>query len=336
MPLSTKIVAIISAICFLILGGFIVYKEHESAAQLKAMTEQMTSQKQLADNITRSMANFVTKDNMDSFAKDNGVKLDTIRKDLATLGSSLTAMNKVAIDSSGEKATNLPSTSTTPNTTATTTPPTVTCDGKQVPCPNTDPYGYSKNIQNLHLDEEFANNDNVPIGDVSFDASNAKPWSVNILPREYSSITTLGVDEDQKYTAYNNFSINVGGKKYPINVTNAQLLQQYPSSHFTFWPRLFLGLDGGVTVVPLQPEMTPNLSLGVIGYGKYRTQPDLSILQVGVGYGVVSKNFQFTLMPISYNLGKNIPLMSNFYVGPSVSMDIQGHFTAGIGLRVGL
>lgn len=323
MPLSTKVLAIVSAIIFLMMGGFIVYKEYATAAQIKAMSEQMTSQKQLADNITRSMANFVTKDDMNNFAKDSGVNLDVIRKDLATLGSNLTAINKSSVSSNGTVASNVSSTSTTPNTNTTTST-------------GNDPYGYSKNIQNLHLDETFANNTNVPIGDVSFDASNAKPWSINVLPREYVATTTLGVDEDQKYSAYNNFSINVGGKKYPINVTNAQLVQQYPDAHFSLWPHLYIGADGGATVVPLQPELTPTVSVGVIGYGKYRSQPDLSILQVGVGYGVTSKNFQFTLMPISYNIGSKIPLMSNFYIGPSASMDIQGHFTAGIGIRVGL
>lgn len=335
MPTSTKIVIIISAILFIIMGGFIVYKEHQNTLQMQAITQQMTSQKQLGDNITRSLATFATKDDMNAFAKDNGVNLDNIRKDLASLGSSLTAMNKADVDSSGEKVTNIASTSTTVNPNIPPAP-TVTCDGKSISCPNTDPNGYTKNIQNLHLDETFANNDNVPIGNVSFDASNAKPWSVNIWPREYVSVTTLGADEDQKYTAYNNFSINVNGKQYPINITNSKLIQQYPSAHFTFWPRLYLGLDGGVTIVPLQPELTPGVSLGVIGYGQYRTQPDLSILQVGVGYGVVSKNLQFTLMPIAYNIGSKIPLMSNFYIGPQVSMDIEGHFTAGIGVRVGL
>lgn len=334
MSLSTKILVVLGALAFLIFGGLFIYTEIQHKAQLQAINEQLTSQKQLADNITRSLATYATKDDMNSFAQASNVNLDTIKKDLATLNASLAAMNKITVDSSGEKQSNLPSTSTTPNTNPNQS--TVTCDGKQIPCPNADPYGYMKNTQSLHLNEEFADNTNVPIGDVQFDASNAKPWSVNIVPREYTSVTTLGVDEDQKYTAYNNFSINAAGQNYPIKVTNAQLVQQAPTAHFSFKPRLYLGLDGGVNVSTIQPELTPNVSVGVIGYGPFRTQPDLSILQVGAGYGTVSKNFQITVAPIAYNIGSKIPLMSNFYVGPTGSVDIKGNFTVGIGIRVGL
>lgn len=337
MTLLEKILAAALVLVILVGGGLFMYEKFVSAKQLQALATQMTSQQQLIDGITRSQATYATKDDISAFAKDNGVNLDVINKNLATLNASLSAMNKVTIDSSGEKASNLPSTSTTPNpTTIPTTDPTVTCNGKQIPCPNPDQYGYLKNTQNLHLDEEFANNDNVPIGDVSFNASSAKPWGVNVLPREYSAVTTLGVDQDQKYTAYNNFSIKVSGKTYPITVTNAQLIQQFPTAHFTFKPRLHLGIDGGINVNAIQGEVTPNVSLGVIGYGVYRTQPDISILQVGVGYGLVSKNMQVTLMPISYNIGSKIPLFSNLYIGPTVSMDIKGAFTVGAGIRVGL
>lgn len=325
MTVLEKVLISILVLVLVIGGGLFAYEKVDSAKRLQAMSDQITSQKQLTDNITRSLSTYATKQDMDQMAADSKVNLAAIQKDISSIGATLSAMNKVTVDSTGENVNNLGSTSTTPNTTSATQNSS-----------NPDPYGYQKNIQNLRLDEDFANNVKVPIGDVSFDASKDKPWSVIIAAREYQSVTTLAVDDGGKYTAYNNFSINVDGKNYPINVTNSKLIQQQPANHFTFWPRLYLGLDGGATVVPLQPELTPGVSVGVIGYGKSKVQPDLSILQVGAGYGVVSKNLEFTLVPIAYNLGSKIPLMSNFYVGPQVSMDIQGHFTAGIGIRVGL
>ena len=324
MTVLEKILIALLALVIVIGGGLFMYEKFVNAKALQALSSQMTAQKQLVDNITRSQANYATKDDINTMAKDSGVNLDAIRKDLATLNASLTAINQVSIGSTGQVASNLGSTSVTPNV----NPPNQTVAA--------DPYGYTKNTQNLHLDEQFTDNTTVPIGDVSFNASVPKPWSVNLLPREYSAVTTIGTDEDGKISAYNNFTIAAGGKTYPIKIANSKLLQQFPTAHFTFMPRLFLGVDGGVNITAVQPEMTPNVSLGVIGYGKLRTQPDLSILQVGVGYGVVSKNFQIEVMPISYNIGSKIPLMSNLYVGPTVGMDIQGHFTVGAGLRVGL
>src|ERR1700729_350666 len=98
MSLSTKILVVLGALVFLIFGGLFIYTEIQHKAQLQAINEQLTSQKQLADNITRSLATYATKDDMNTFAQNSNVNLDTIRKDLTTLNASLAAMNKITID----------------------------------------------------------------------------------------------------------------------------------------------------------------------------------------------------------------------------------------------
>src|SRR5271157_4627412 len=105
MTVLEKVLIAVLAIVVFVGGGLFMYEKLVTAKQLQAMSEQMTAQKQLVDNITRSQANYATKDDINAFAKDSGVNLDVIRKDLATLNASLTAMNKITVNSSGEKAT---------------------------------------------------------------------------------------------------------------------------------------------------------------------------------------------------------------------------------------
>ena len=309
-------------------GGLFIYEKVNNAKQLQAMSDQMTSQKQLVDNITRSMSTYATKQDMEQFAKDSNVNLDAIKKDLSNLNSSLIAMNTSKVTSVGQTGNNISSTSTTPNT----NPSTVA---------GNDPYGYQKNIQNLHLNEEFADKTQVPIGDVSFDASKPAPWGINIQPREYQSTTTLGVDENEHYTAYNNFSINVAGKNYPLTITNSKLVQQFPDAKFYFNPRLFITAGGGVDIGHL-PAVDGSFNVGgtiqVFSYGKSKKNPDISILQVGAGYQSNKNEFTAMINPVSFNIGSVVPtggLINNTFIGPSVQITPSGSVYVGGNISIG-
>ena len=196
--------------------------------------------------------------------------------------------------------------------------------------------------QDLALNENFTTVQ-VPIGKVGFSAWQKDPWEVNISPREYNVDTVVGVDENQRQTFYNKFSVKVDNKSYDIPIKTATTKQQYPSATFSFWnPRLLMGLDGGINVggvkaIPVSGEFTPSLSVGIMSYGQYKTTPDLSILEVGVGYGTVNKTPGIIITPIAYNFGKNLfsPFMNNTYIGPSVMIATDGSFTVGAGIRVG-
>lgn len=332
MTTREKILAIVFGICILIMGGLFIYKEHEHSVQMQAISTQITAQQQLADNITRSLSTYATKDDMTQFAKDANVNLDVIQKNLSTLNSTLSAMNQSTVNSIGQKGNNIPSTSTTP-TPAPTNGSTNT---------GADPYNYQKNIQNLALNETFTDKTAVPIGDVSFDASQQKPWSVNILPREYQSVTTLGTDENEKISAYNNFSINVGGKNYPITITNSKLIQQFPPAKFSWFnPRLFLTTGGGVDIGHL-PAVGGSFNVGgtlqIMSYGKSKKNPDISVLQVGAGYQSNKNEFTAIINPVSFNIGSIIPtggLINNTYVGPSLQVTGSGSVYVGANVSLG-
>lgn len=315
---------------------------------MSTMQQQINSsvvaQKELIDNISRSSAQYATKVDLDAFAKQNGINLDAIQKDVASLHANISGMNQVIVNSQGQNQTGLSSTGVKTTTNPLPTP-TVVCNGQDIQCPNTDPFGYQKSTQYYTLNEEFlppgdSKNkaaDPVPVGTVGFDASNAKPWSVQIYPRSYDLTNILATDQNGKQYVYNQFAITENGKSYNVPINTAKFVQQFPTPSFSFWnPRIFIGADGLFNTTHLKGEFSPSVDFGFISYGSSRVTPDWSFLQLGVGYGVVDKNLQVQLSPAQYNVGKHIPFMSNTYIGPDLTLSTDGSFMIGAGLRVGL
>lgn len=324
MSLATKILLFIGAVLIVGLLGFIAFKQIEISNRQQAIETQMVAQKELVDNITRSQNTYATKDDIEKFIKDNGVNLQAIQDDLDKLHAEVTAVNTVIVNSKGQHSSNVPTTST----------------GLSNPNPvdpkNPDPNGYLSKQQNLDLNEDFSGT-KVPIGQIGFSAWQKDPWSVNILPREYHVVNVLGTDENQRTYVYNKVTIKAGDKDYDVKITKAQTEQEYPEAKWSWFnPRLYAGADGGVNVGAVKGEFTPSVNVSIMSYGRYKTQPDFSILGVGVGYGTVSKNAQLVVTPFAYNVGQHIPLMNNTYIGPSIQVGSNGDVSLMGGIRIGL
>jgi len=321
MSLSTKILIALGAILVILGLGFIIYKQNEISTRQQAIETQIVQQKELANNIMRSQSGYATKNDIEKFVKDNGINLKAIQDDLSKLHASISAANTVVVMSSGQVVGNLPSSST----------------GAVNPTPTTiDTYGYLKNAQLLNLHEDFSGTP-VPIGQVGFSAWQQNPWNINVSPRAYKVTNVIGTDDNQRTYVYNKFVVTVDNKDYEVKIAKAETKQEYPTAKWSWWnPRLFIAADGGVNVSKVKGEFTPSLNLGIMSYGQYKTSPDFSVLQVGVGVGVVSQRPQFILTPGAYNIGKHIPLMNNTYIAPSVSVSTDGSFSVMAGLRVGL
>ena len=102
--------------------------------------------------------------------------------------------------------------------------------------------------------------------------------------------TVVGTDDNERQTFYNKFTVNVGDKNMTSQSRQPQLNSKYPAPSFSWWnPRLLMGLDGGVNITHLQGEFTPNIGLGIMSYGQYKTTPDFSILRGSLGYGRLTK-----------------------------------------------
>jgi hypothetical protein len=335
MKLTTKILIALGAIVTAGLLAFIAYQQFELKHQQDAIQQQVVLQKQLSDQLMRSQSQYATTKDIQDFIKNNNLSLQDIKDDLGKLHAEVSSVNQVVVNSKGVVADNVGSTGAGKTNPTPTSP--VCKDGSA--CQNADPFGYMKTEQKLTLNEPFGSTQ-VPIGSVGFSAWQDKPWSIDVLPREYVLNTVVGLDENQRQYFYNKFSVSVDGKTYSLPITQAKTEQVYPMAKFSWWnPRLFLGADGGLTLSnPLKGDFVPNVDVGFMSYGKYKNNPDFSILELGVGYAVVNKNPEFILTPITYNVGKHVPLglMNNTYLGPSVMLTTRGAFSIMAGIRVGL
>jgi hypothetical protein len=130
--------------------------------------------------------------------------------------------------------------------------------------------------------------------------------------------------------------LETNGKTYTVPITNAKIENEYPTPQFYFNPRLYLGVDfGAVLTPPAHVELVPSVGLSFFSYGKTKLTPDWSFLTLGIGYATQTKNAVINLAPVNYNIGKLIPFMTNFQIGPSVSLDTKGNVGIYLGARVG-
>lgn len=332
MSLSTKILIWIAAIVTMAALAFIVVKQIEISTRQQAIETQVTAQKQLADGIMRSQSTWATKDDVDKFVQNNGLNLKAIQDDLDKLHGEITGVNNITADSLGQKAGHLYSTSTGPGPKNPSAIQLTCKDGTTCP----DPYGYLSKQQDLSITENFGTI-KIPFGTVGFSAWQKAPWNVDIKPREYSVTSVIGTDDQEKVSVYNKFVVKVDDQTYDVPIKTATTKQVYPEAKFSVWnPRIFFAVSGGVGMREVQGEFTPSINLGIMSYGKYMTQPDFSVLQVGVGYGTVSRRPQILISPGAYNVGQHIPFMHNLYLGPTIGVGTDGNVFALGTLSVGL
>jgi|ERR1700722_2677435 len=338
MTLLEKILGGLLVITLLAFGGFVFFKDRQVSQMQSTISSSLITQANLIDNIQRSSSTFATKTDLDSFAQQQGVNLAAIQKDLDSLNATVSGLNVVVVNSTGQNQTNVPSSNSTPNPNP-PTPTTIPCTNGVCPGP-LDIFKYTQNIQTLALNEDFTNVQ-VPFGSVSFDASQAKPWSETVYPRTYDITNTVGTNATSGQMAvYNQLSITSNGKTQTVPITTSKFVQQVPASTFSFWnPRLYLFANGAVNVssAPLKGDFTPGVAVGIMSYGSTKVSPDISVLQVGAGYSTGTKNATVVLNPVSFNVGKLIPghIVDNTMVGPSMEVDTKGNVMLGAGISVG-
>jgi hypothetical protein len=332
-----KILIGIGSTIVVLMLGYMIYNQEKIKSQQTALQSSIVAQQTLVDGIVRSQSQYATSADLAKFAADNDLNMKAIQDNLKTLNSQLASINVITATSTGQNTTNVPTTSTGPSNPKPSTPVVVACTGGTATCPNQDPFGYQAKQQNLVLNEDFSNI-KVPIGTVGFSAWQQNPWDVQVVPREYNVDTVVGVDENQRQTFYNKFTVKVNNKDYDIPIKTATTEQVTPKATFSFWnPRLLVGMDGGVDVNAVKGAFIPSLNLGIMSYGQFKTTPTLSVLEVGIGADVVAKTGELVITPVAFNFGNKFfsLLMNNTYVAPSVSIGTTGNITIGAGLRVG-
>lgn len=328
-------VAGIGAIAMMVMMGFILVKLYDLTKTQEAVSAQVVKSQQLTNDITRAMTTYATKQDMQNFADQNNLNLQTIQNNLSGLSAALTSVNRSTSNSSKQIQSNVSSTSTTP---------------APIAISAIDPYGYDKARQTLNLDEVFPAvgknpTTTVPFGTVGFSAWQSKPWDINIQPREYDATTVIGVDGNDRQYAYNQLAIKVNDKSYTVPIKSSVIMQTPPTNTFSWFnPHPFI-TSGGAVNLDTAPAGDVNVgaTVGFMSYGHTRQTPTLSLLQVGLGYEAVDKRPAIIFNPIMFNIGRMVApsngVISNTFIGPSFQSDIADGIVvvkAGANIAVGL
>lgn len=300
---------------------------YDQLQKQKQLSADMIEFKQLAEGISRSSTGYATRKDINAFAKQLDIKLDVIEKDLNKLDADVEGVQSIRVISSGFTGSNIGSTRVEERT--------IVHESNTTNNVFNDPNNYYKSAQVLSLNEKFSNVQ-VPFGEVSFKAWEKKPWGVDVYPREYNVVTVIGEDDDGKMYTYNKLSMNVNGEKFDVQINESKFLEKLPSKKFRFNPILYLGTDVGFYVNNPRVDIIPNLQVSLFSYSQSRLLPDFTFLGLGLGYATQENSLSFMLTPVNYNLGKVIPLIKNFYVGPTVSLDTIGNIGVHLGFRVSL
>lgn len=324
MNWKTQIGLIGASLLVLMTLGFIIKTQYDTIDRLKAIETSVVESKNIGNGIIRAQSTYVTKKELKSLIDEQGIELSKIKKDLNVLGGDIKALHIVTISTPGYSGTNIPSTEIIP----------IENPDTNIGIP--DKYGYFSSVQWLSLTEPFGNDKKVPFGKVGFSASQEKPWSLEILPREYQSTTILGQNEEGRHYAYTRFQVKVNGDNYTVPISESKIVEEFPAPKFHFTPRIYLGVDiGAVANPPAHAEITPNVGLSFFSWGKTKISPDWSFITLGIGYATQTQTPVLLLSPINYNVGKPLPFMDNLHIGPSASLDTDGNIGLYIGGRVG-
>ena len=338
--LKLKIALGVAVVLLLVAVVFIIKGQFDAAKERSRLQQDVIEMKELQDGVVRSKSKYVTKDDFNKFADKMDIDLDGIQDDLDNFDANIKLLSKTIASSKGYRASGLPSSGVKPRPVDPDNPVPTCPDGTTC-----DPYGYLTNSQLLSLYEPFNKDLRVPIGDVTFEAWKEKPWSVNVLPRQYKLHTVLGQDEDGRYYVYNRFQVEVDGKTHNIPIDQSEVVEKLPESEFRFDPHINLGLTVGPSIATgnldpneskVQAEVMPTLDVSLFSYGETKVSPEWKFLGIGLGYESQRVNMGVILNPVDYNVGKHIPMMNNLYLGPTVGVDLEGNVFVGGGIRVGL
>jgi len=283
--------------------------------------------KQLSESLARAQNELATKAELQSFAKEVGVNLSEIKKDLKSLGADIKAVGETIASIEGSIHNNQPSDGTVPHD-----------PGEQpTQCSLCDTYEYTKAIQykDLSLGK-------MPYGQAQFDASKDKPWSLVYDNIDVKVKTIVGQqDTDNGLLVFyhtisteNKSRPELAGKEYKLKVVSSQYKQTTESTEeFYAWsPHLHLGITNGFMfgVGDNFYRFGADLGLTIMGYGRTKDDQEWRFIKLGIGLNT-KENPYLTLEPVLYNIGKFLPLISDLWVSAGALYD--SHW--GIGLSIG-
>lgn len=312
--------------------GYLAYKSIMS--ENKKLKNEIVVFKNITENLARSSTTWATKDDLKNDLKNMLKKedLDALGHDLDNLGSRLNAVGKT-IGGINYRVSKLEKS----DSIGQEQPPKKICEKTGEPI---DVHGYTLNIQKKQIKDI----NNAPVADVEFDAANKKPWGYRVFRKNYRVLTVVGKKDSGQLTFHHDLKYSVpelGKEEYNIPII-ASDYRQLSSRNRWFWfnpvldANFFIGgkvfgINGGWGRDSAL-SMGVDVGISLSSYGETKIDSWLRLFRFGVGYNIERQAIQGSFSPISINLGKPMPLLTNFYLSPIVAFDTGGGLTVGVGM----
>jgi len=334
---GNKLSYVMNAVLLLILvgAGIFGYLAYKSIMdENKKLKDDIVVFKNITENIARSSTQWTTKSDLTNSLKNMLKKedLDALKDDLDNIGARLTAVGRT-VGSIRSRVVKLEKS----DTQGETTEPKKTCEKTGEPI---DIHNYTTKIQSKTIKDT----NSAPIADVSFDASNSKPWGYEVFGKQYKLFTVVGKKDSGQLTFHHELRYSVpkyGDKEYNINIVSSEYKQSSSKNkwfwlnpvldaNFVFGGKVFTAINGWGRDSIL--SMGADIGLSISSYGETKIDSWFRLFRFGLGYDVERQAGRASFSPISLNIGKPMPLLNNLYIAPSVGFDTGGGITIGFGL----
>ena len=176
-----------------------------------------------------------------------------------------------------------------------------------------------------------------PIGWVQYfpNRPEGQKWKTGTYPLEVHEEIVVTKDKSGTESSIaqawieNNTMKETKGQKFPIKLESLSWVKretENPKS-FMFNPRVSLAMV-------FTSEFYPSLDMSFFSYGVTKRDMDWKFLEFGLGKSNDSMMFSFS--PIQYNLGINLPIVENFFIGPYIGLgnDLTETIVYGVGVDI--
>lgn len=203
-----------------------------------------------------------------------------------------------------------------------------------------DPNAYEMKFIDRKFTDGKGNEKEVPIAWAMYypNKPEEERWKVSAEPLQYHTIVIQSQQKDGQFnTSLESWAENTRTKeKIPMKIEMAEFKQLKKEDKEFYWWAPHLNLNVDVGYGGNDALVGAGISFSAMGYG--RTTNDLTWRFLDFGVSTNGSNTYAKFTPFTYNIGENLPLISNTFIGPFVGYgfngDIKGDIVFGIGISI--
>jgi len=330
MDTRTKIYIGVAIAALLAVLMYIVKIQHDMLTKQQEIERSIVEFKQLGNGLARIEGRMTTdKSDLEKQLKNLGVDVSKLSDDLKENGAKLEAISVSVGTTKGYKKEGMPSDWQAPiptnslDTNSPTPPTPLLATNNNPDCSSK--YGYCNKLQGINLYEEGLDKVKIPFGNATFNATSSTPWGVEVYPRKYYSILSMGKDATGRIVAHSQMMIeDKTGQKHKIAVDESSYIEQVAETSRMYWwnPRIMAGYSLGATT---SAEISSILSAQFFmsSYTSNKSRPKWSFIGIGGGYDIARRALVGVISPVMYNLFPTNEFIQNVYIGPTVGLSTQ-------------